>query len=237
MKPTMTEIPPAAYDEVAGAYGRALDSDGVGLVDPILSELLGDVAGKVVLSLACGQGQDARLLARLGATVTGIDVSAEMLRYAREHEAANPRGITYEQGDAQDLAGLADASYDGVLCHMALMDIPELAPTIQSVGRVVRGEGWFVFSIVHPAYHSHVEIVTDYLLDHRYAKRLPPDWLPKHAYHRPLATYVNELAQAGFRIERLVEAHQRAANDVLPGRAERDAGGVPGLLYAHAIRL
>jgi SAM-dependent methyltransferase len=45
-----------------------------------------------VLSLACGQGQDARLLAGLGATVTGIDISEEMLRHARRHEAAAPRG-------------------------------------------------------------------------------------------------------------------------------------------------
>jgi SAM-dependent methyltransferase len=62
--------------------------DGVGLVDPVLTELVGDVARRDVLSLACGQGQDARLLARLGATVTGVDVSAAMLHYARQHEAA-----------------------------------------------------------------------------------------------------------------------------------------------------
>src|SRR4051812_47618965 len=93
-----------AYDDVvAAAYSRVLDPDGVGLVDPVLTELVGDVATHDVLSLACGQGQDARLLARLGATVTGVDVSVEMMRYAREHEAAHPRGITYIQGDAQDL--------------------------------------------------------------------------------------------------------------------------------------
>jgi len=69
-----------AYDEVAEAYSRTLDPEGAGLADPILSELIGDVAGRDVLSLACGQGQDARLLARLGATVTGIDISVEMLR-------------------------------------------------------------------------------------------------------------------------------------------------------------
>ncbi|MGH3004062.1 MAG: class I SAM-dependent methyltransferase [Gaiellaceae bacterium] len=226
-----------AYDEVANAYGRAVDPDGLGLADPVLTELLGGVAGQDVLSLACGQGQDARLLALLGANVTGVDVSTEMLRYASEYEAANPCGIAYVQGNAQDLAEFGEASFDGVLCHMALMDIPELAPTIQSVARVVRDRGWFVFSIVHPAYHAHVQIVSDYLLDHRYRKHRPVDWLPRYAYHRPLAMYVNELAQAGLRIERLVEVHQRAANDLVADRAERDAGGVPGLLYARAAKL
>jgi ubiquinone/menaquinone biosynthesis C-methylase UbiE len=225
MKSLVPDFPPA-YDDVADAYGQVLDPEGVGLEDPILREFVGDIAGQVVLSLACGQGQDARLLARLGATVTGIDISKEMLRFASEHEAACPRGIAYLQGNAQDLAEFVDASFDGVLCHMALMDIPELAPTIRSVARVLRASGWFVFSIVHPAYQPHVEILTDYLLDHRYPKQAPVDWLPKHAYHRPLATYVNELAQAGFRIERVVEAHQR----------EADAGAVPGLLYARAVK-
>ena len=232
----MTDRSRPAYDEVADAYRRVFDTDGLGLADPVLTELLGDVAGEVVLSLACGQGRDARLLASLGAFVTGIDVSAEMLRYASERETANPRGITYVQGNAHDLAAFADASFDGVLCHMALMDIPELAPTIRSVARVVRDGGWFVFSIVHPAYHPHVEILSDYLLDHRYPKQRPVDWLPKHAYHRPLATYFNELADAGLRIERLIEVHQRAANDVVADREERDAGEVPGLLYARARR-
>ncbi len=218
---------PAAYDEVADGYSRALDPDGVGLADPVLAELVADVTGRDVLALACGQGQDARLLARLGATVTGIDVSGEMLRYARQHEVAAPRGITYVQGDAEDLAAFPDRSFDGVVCHMALMDIPALAPTIGSVARVLREEGWFVFSIVHPCYRGHVEIVTDYLLDHRYRKRLPRDWLPTHAYHRPLGAYVNQLAHAGFRIERVVEAHH----------ADSDAGGVPGLLYARAVRV
>jgi len=223
----MVDDQPAAYDEVAVAYSRAIDPDGVGLVDPVLTELVGDVTRRDVLSLACGQGQDARLLAGLGATVTGVDVSAEMMRYALRHEAAHPRGITYVEGGAQDLAAFADRCFDGVVCHMALMDIPDLAATIGSVARVLRQRGWFVFSIVHRCYRGHVEIVTDYLLDHRYRKRLPTDWLPTHAYHRPLGTYVDQLVGAGFSIERVVEAHHAAS----------DAGGVPGLLYARAVQV
>ena len=226
MKWPMADAARAAYDEVAEEYSRALDSEGLGLVDPVLAELIGEVARQEVLSLACGQGQDARLLARLGAKVTGVDVSSEMLRYACEHEAADPRGIVYVQGDAQDLGAFPKGSFDGVVCHMALMDIPHLAAAVQSVARVLREQGWFVFSIVHPCYHPHLENVTDYLLEHRYRKRLPPDWLPQHAYHRPLAMYVDQLVRAGFRIERVVEAHKRDA----------DPGGVPGLLYARSVK-
>lgn len=216
---------PTAYDAVADAYSRALDPDGSGLADPVLEHLLGEVAGQRVLSLACGQGQDARLLARLGATVTGVDVSEPMLRHARRHEAAAPRGIAYVHGDAQSLSPFADESFDGVACHMALMDIPQLAPTIRSVARVLRPGGWFVFSIVHPCYRGHVEIVDDYLADHRYAKRVTVDWLPRHAYHRPLGAYVNELAAAGFRPVRMVEADMNRPSE----------GDVPQILYLRSV--
>jgi ubiquinone/menaquinone biosynthesis C-methylase UbiE len=216
----------AEYDEIAEAYSRALDPEGVGLVDPTVTLLIGDVEGQELLSLACGQGQDARLLAGLGATVTGVDISEEMLRHARRHEQAERHGITYVHGDAQDLAGFDDESFDGVLCHMALMDIPSLAPALTSVARVLRGGGWFVFSIVHPCYGGHVAVVADYLADQRYRKRVPPSWLPAHAYHRPLGTYVNELTGAGFRIDRLAEVHHAAA----------DNSGVPGILYARCLK-
>jgi hypothetical protein len=106
------------------------------------------------------------------------------------------------------------------------MDIPGLAPTIASVSRVLRESGWFVFSIVHPCFGGHVAVVTDYLLDHRYAKRVPPEWLPSHAYHRPLGRYVDELVAAGFRLERLVEVHHPAV----------DQSGVPGLLYVRVVK-
>src|SRR5579871_3802099 len=171
---------PAAYDEVAEAYRRVLDPDRRGLSDLALTELQGNVCGQVVLSLACGQGQDARLLARLGARVTGIDISTEMLRHAFEQESTEPQGIAYVHGDAEDLGRFGDEIFDGVLCHMALMDIPDLASTIRAVARVLRSRGWFVFSIVHPAYHPHVQIVSDYLSDHRYRKARPVDWLPTH---------------------------------------------------------
>src|SRR3954468_18879644 len=95
MKPVVS-----AYDDVADGYSRALDPEGAGLVDPVLTGLIGEVGGQEVLSLACGQGQDARLLARLGADVPGVDVSEEMLRRAREREAAEPRGVSYARSPA-----------------------------------------------------------------------------------------------------------------------------------------
>jgi len=206
----------AAYDEVADAYRRTFDVD----TDPVLADMVGAVRGKRVLVAACGQGRDARILADLGARVEGVDVSEKMLDYAREHERTQPRGIRYTQGDAQDLAGFSETDFDGVVCRMALMDIPGLTPTITSFARVLRPGGFLVLSIVHPCFAPHVEAVSDYLTEERYEKVGGPDWLPPQAYHRPLSLYVNTLVQAGFIVSRMVEPADSP-----------DAKGVPNILY------
>ncbi|MFI7064358.1 class I SAM-dependent methyltransferase [Kribbella sp. NPDC050124] len=210
MKPRYDDVA-ADYDEWVGA-GAALD-------DPAFAELVGDVAGQAVGVVACGQGREARYLAAQGATVTGVDLSEKLLEKAREHEEAAPLGITYRQGDAQTLDGLATDAFDGVVCYMALMDIPDLDRALHSMARVLRPGGWFVVSITHPCFKTpaagelvdHVDqsvrrTIGKYYVEgywdgpgaHRNA-------LPVGAYHRTLSTYVNTLTATGFVIEQFRE--------------------------------
>lgn len=213
-------VPPVPYDDVAAAYRGAVDpGHGEALRDPILEALLGDVCGRRVLALACGSGRDARLLADLGASVVGVDVSRGLLAYAREFERQNPRGIDYVLGDAQTLDEFDTATFDGVVCNMALMDIPELGPAVRAVRRVLRDGGFFMASIVHPCYAPHVDAVHGYLVDGRYDKIDGPDWLPPHAYHRSLSSYINTLSNAGLLIIQVAEP------------PDEHATGVPNLLY------
>ncbi|MGC4940027.1 class I SAM-dependent methyltransferase [Kribbella sp. DT2] len=228
------------YDDLADAYHATVDPDGGGLTDPTLDELLGDLHGRRVASIACGQGRDTRRLADLGATVVGVDASETLLAHARRLEQDSPRGIEYVHGDAQRLDGLDDASYDGALCYMALMDIPELEPALRSVARILKPGGWFIASIVHPCTKppAHGEF-----MDHttgearrvtgRYFEEGPYDsvtrWeiLPRVSYHRTLSTYVNTLVAAGLAVERLAEP-------VGDRPVWREA---PGLLYLRCRRV
>ncbi|TWD84243.1 ubiquinone/menaquinone biosynthesis C-methylase UbiE [Kribbella amoyensis] len=208
----------ARYDEVAAEYDRWV-GEGSALADPTFTELTGEVDGQEVCVVACGQGREARYLSGRGAVVTGVDLSERLIELARSHEESQQLGITYLTGDAQTLDGLADASFDGVVCHLALMDIPELDATLRSMARVVRPDGWFVVSITHPCFKTpatgeitdHVDksirrTVGRYFVEgywdgpgrHR-------DALPVGAYHRTLSTYVNALADAGLVIDRMLE--------------------------------
>ena len=64
-------------------------------------QLLGDLRGKTVLDLACGEGIYARQFKRAGASsVTGVDVSPEMIALAEAEERADPIGCLFVCQDA-----------------------------------------------------------------------------------------------------------------------------------------
>src|SRR5919198_230000 len=117
---TMTD---SAYDEIAEWYDDSVKSSSLihDLLLPSLFDLIGNVEGLRVCDLACGQGVVARHLAKSGATVVGVDTSARLLDIAQRYEVEEPLGIVYRHDDAQTLATLPDAAFDGVVCNMALM--------------------------------------------------------------------------------------------------------------------
>ena len=66
------------------------------------------LTGKTALDVGCGAGLLAEPLARLGARVTGIDATPEVIAVAREHAAAAGLDIDYRAGDVQELDGRFD---------------------------------------------------------------------------------------------------------------------------------
>jgi 2-polyprenyl-3-methyl-5-hydroxy-6-metoxy-1,4-benzoquinol methylase len=137
------------YDEIVRTGPQSLHND---FVIPALLDVAGDVEELRVCDLACGQGVVARELARCGASVVGVDVSEKLLAIARRYEREESLGISYLLDDAQTLAGVENANFDGVVCNMALMDIPDLTACLGSVARILRPAGYFVFSITHPCF-------------------------------------------------------------------------------------
>jgi 2-polyprenyl-3-methyl-5-hydroxy-6-metoxy-1,4-benzoquinol methylase len=78
MAPAANETP-ARYDEIADFYEAFAPDVYDDPPTPALLSLLGDVSGLRLLDLACGHGRLARELARRGARVVGIDISAALL--------------------------------------------------------------------------------------------------------------------------------------------------------------
>jgi ubiquinone/menaquinone biosynthesis C-methylase UbiE len=103
------------WSDIASWYDGVVRSGRTphGLAVRTTLDLAGDVTGRSVLDVACGQGIASRALARAGAArVVGVDLTEALLDAARAEERADPLGITYLHGDAQRLDGIPDASAD-----------------------------------------------------------------------------------------------------------------------------
>ena len=74
----------------------------------------------------CGYGVASRYMARLGASVVGVDLSSEMPAPAQRIEEDSPVGVTYICADSTAGEWWDGQAFDGVLSNMALMDIDDL---------------------------------------------------------------------------------------------------------------
>ena len=196
---------------------------------PAFLDLIGDVAGLKLLDAACGEGRNTRQFARRGARVTGVDGAPRMIALARQEEDREPLGICYEVAPMADMACFADASFDGVVSTMALMDCADYRGAIDEFARVIRPGGMLAFSITHPCF--------DFDLDDRQWVRDDTgrvvgirlgnyfrggfgrfSWKFSAAsedvasrpfdsvyFDRTLSDYINPVCEAGFLIERIME--------------------------------
>src|SRR2546429_8735226 len=146
----------ASYNDIAQWYDQFVRERPVYMevILPGLLSLVGEVEGEVICDLACGQGWVARELARREAQVTGLDLAPNLLALARRYEEQEPLGIVYVQGDAERADPLSDRQFTGCVCVMALINIPDLQATFQSVRRILKPGGWLVFAIPHPCFQS-----------------------------------------------------------------------------------
>lgn len=185
------------------------------LNNPSTFRLIGNVKGKAVLDLACGEGYNTRILARKGAKVIGVDSSKKLIALANAEEKKEPRGICYYRMNANCLRDMPKESFDLVTCFMALHDIKDYEDAVAEVARVLKEGGRFVFSIPHPCFEKLNVNGIRVNAAERYFERIehPMDWNMKRltkpfktvSFHRTLTDYSVALARNGFLISRLVE--------------------------------
>jgi 2-polyprenyl-3-methyl-5-hydroxy-6-metoxy-1,4-benzoquinol methylase len=110
--------------------------------------VLGNLAGRRVLDVGCGDGLNMTMFAKMDADVTGIDVSPGALDVA--HRRAEVNGVADSVRlvcSPIETADLPDASFDvvwgdGILHHV----LDELEPTVRRLVRWVKDDGLIVFS-------------------------------------------------------------------------------------------
>jgi 2-polyprenyl-3-methyl-5-hydroxy-6-metoxy-1,4-benzoquinol methylase len=138
------------------------------LIAPTQERLLAIQPGELILDVACGNGQFARHMARLGARVVAVDVSARMIENARAH-SSGADAIEYHVVDAADrsaLVSLGDRRFDAAVCTMAMMDMASIEPLVSALAQLLRQSGRFVFSVMHPCFNSgHITLSAEEMAD------------------------------------------------------------------------
>jgi 2-polyprenyl-3-methyl-5-hydroxy-6-metoxy-1,4-benzoquinol methylase len=185
---------------------------------------LGELAGKEVLCLAGGGGQQSVAFALLGASVTVVDLSEEQLQRdaaAADHYKLN---LNLVRSDMRDLSALSENSFDIVQHSYSLNFVRDAGAVFREVARVLRMGGVYWFNCANPASIG-VRLGewngTGYVLALPYldgAEIVSPDepWVfkgehpvhaipPRKEYRHTLSALVKGLTKYGFRITDLSE--------------------------------
>lgn len=183
-----------------------------GMLDSWMLDALGNVRGKRALDIGCGEGRFSRLLAELGAEVAGVDLTEPLIERARYLAVG---GDTYVVGDAENLIGIADESFDIAVSYIVLVDLLDYRASIKAAYRVLKPGGRFIVCNIHPMRsavpYGWVNLAGRklfYAVD-RYWDEGPRDfpWWGKNFVnmHRTLSSYVNAFVESGFVLEGMEE--------------------------------
>lgn len=204
-------------DAYQAAHGDFLgDADFVWCPENLREEdvhLLGDVVGRDVLEVGCGAAMCSRWLAAHGARPVAFDLSAGMLRHARDGAARTGVGVPLVQADAQYLP-FRSASFDiAFTAFGAVAFVADSARVMRELARVLRAGGRWVFATTHPIRWAFPDdpgpggliASIPYFNRSAYAE-YADDGTPTYVeHHRTLGDRVREIVAAGFRLVDLIE--------------------------------
>ncbi|MEO8590022.1 MAG: methyltransferase domain-containing protein [Flavobacteriales bacterium] len=181
-------------------------------------ELLGDVRGKRILHLQCHFGQDTLSLARMGAEVTGLDISDTAIEEAKKLAGRCGLKADWVLSNVIDHRTELDGLFDIVFTSYGTIGwLPDLQPWAANVARYLKPGGRFVFAEFHPvvwmfdndfarvaySYFNREMIVEEE--QGSYAAREAAVKLSSYCWNHDLAEVLKVLLHAGLRIDRFEE--------------------------------
>jgi 2-polyprenyl-3-methyl-5-hydroxy-6-metoxy-1,4-benzoquinol methylase len=124
---------------------------GKNTLKPIELALLGDVRGKSILHLQCHFGQDSLSLSRMGAKVTGLDLSDTSIRKAQELNEELGLDATFICSDVYSAKDHLQEKFDIVFTSYGTIGwLPDLDKWADIVSHFMKPNGRFVFVELHP---------------------------------------------------------------------------------------
>lgn len=204
---------------------------------PIELALLGDVSGLRILHLQCHFGQDSLSLARMGARVTGIDLSDVAIARARELNEQLGLDARFIVSDVYDLPNRLDETFDLVFSSYGVIGwLPDMPRWAGVIDRFLRPGGRFVFVEFHPvvwmfdedyrhfaySYFNQGLITTE--VSGTYADREAKEaGGTEYSWNHPLSDVLQSLLDRGLRLTHFQE-YDYSPYDCFPGTVEDPPG-------------
>jgi SAM-dependent methyltransferase len=181
---------------------------------PALLSVLPELKTLNVLDAGCGTGWFTEYFVKQGATVTGLDVSPEMVERTKTRVSA----ANIIQANLAEPLSLADHTFDLVFSSLTLQYLESWALTFNEFKRILKPQGIFIFSVHHPFEEFKLSGENYFQTEERKRKG------GQVSFRRPLSSMSETLHQTGFVIERVLEPLPEATY------ADTDPEGYAGLL-------
>lgn len=132
-------------------YNVAAWKEGQTSLQEIELALLGDIQGKSILHLQCHFGQDSISLARMGAQVTGVDLSDKAVDLANKLAREEQSSTTFVCCDIYDLPNHLDSKFDIIYTSYGTIGwLPDLNKWAGVIQHFLKPSGRFIFVEFHP---------------------------------------------------------------------------------------
>lgn len=175
-------------------------------------QLFGDVSGKNILDIGCGNGESLRYHGdRKASELWGMDISKKQIEKAKQHLVECGLSAKLVCSPMEEECGIPVDYFDFVYSIYAIGWTTDLDGTFSKIASYLKKDGLFIFSWSHPIHKCVVEENNMLTFKKCY---FDESWYPvTHDLcqgtltlsNRKLSTYINALAKAGFVIEQMVE--------------------------------
>ena len=124
----------------------------------IKSNSLKVLKGLKILDVGCGGGISSEPFARMGAKVTGIDLSSELIRVAKQHSIKMNLNIEYLHRNIKTIVD-ENKKYDVVVALELLEHVNNLSNFCELLGRCVHSKGLIILSTINKTALSHLLVI------------------------------------------------------------------------------
>ncbi len=201
-------------------------------------QALGNITGKSILHLQCHFGQDTLSFSRMGAKCTGVDISDEGIKLAKQLKSELMLDASFVRCNVLDISKYISENFDIVFTSYGTIGwLPDLKPWAKMISERLNTGGFFYIVEFHPiawmfdytvsppnmkyGYHQKEAIYEEY--EGTYADKTSKMVSKEYGWNHSLGEVISSLSEAGLHIEYLRE-HDASPYDIFPGLVKNGEG-------------